>query len=101
MTNNKKAATLEGAAQNKAQAHYSSNDTAAQRHRILDFLCHYGSLSTLDARHKIDVMHPAARVMELRRLGHEIETIWSHETTPEGGKHRVARYHLMSEARAC
>ncbi|BAN24649.1 putative uncharacterized protein [Caballeronia insecticola] len=43
-------------------------------------------------------MHPAARVMELRRHGHEIATVWSHEITPEGGEHRVARYHLMREA---
>ncbi|WP_244109482.1 helix-turn-helix domain-containing protein [Burkholderia anthina] len=97
MMNNKKAATLEGAAQNKAQAHYSSNDAAAQRHRVLDFLRQYGSLSTLDARHKIDVMHPAARIMELRRIGVEISTVWTQEATPEGGWHRVARYHLMRE----
>ncbi|WP_175878034.1 helix-turn-helix domain-containing protein [Burkholderia sp. BCC0097] len=100
MTNNKKAATLKGAAQNKAQDHYSSNDAAAQRHRILDFLRQYGSLSTLDARHKIDVMHPAARIMELRRIGVEISTVWTQEATPEGSWHRVARYHLMREVAA-
>ncbi|TCW63404.1 MULTISPECIES: helix-turn-helix domain-containing protein [Burkholderia] len=100
MTSNKKAATLEGAAKNKAQVHYSSNDAAAQRHRILDFLRQYGSLSTLDARHKIDVLHPAARILELRRIGVEISTIWTQEATPEGGWHRVARYHLMREVAA-
>ncbi|WP_081723352.1 helix-turn-helix domain-containing protein [Paraburkholderia mimosarum] len=91
-----KAATRTSAAKEIFKSQYS-NDAAAQRSRVLDFLRRYGSLSTLDARHLIDVMHPAARVMELRRVGHEIATVWSDEMTPEGGKHRVARYHLMSE----
>lgn len=99
MTQKQKAATQKSAAQKILKPQYS-NGAAAQRSRVLDFLRRYGSLSTLDARHLIDVMHPAARVMELRRIGHEIATVWSHETTPEGSKHRVARYHLMGEARA-
>ncbi|MFT4063359.1 helix-turn-helix domain-containing protein [Paraburkholderia sp.] len=99
MAQKQKAATPESAAKRNLNLQYS-NDAAAQRSRILDFLRRYGSLSTLDVRHMIDVMHPAARVMELRRCGHEIVTVWSNEMTPEGGEHRVARYHLMSEARA-
>lgn len=101
MAKNKKAATLEGAAQIKSQPQFNGNDAATQRHRILDFLRQHGSLSTLDARHMIDVMHPAARVMELRGAGHQITTVWSHEVTPEGGEHRVARYHLTAEVVAC
>ena len=99
MAQNKKAATREGAAQIKSRSKYS-NDTASQRSRLLEFLQKRGSLSTIDARHLIDVMHPAARVMELRRAGHAISTIWTHASTPEGGTHRVARYHLMRKAAA-
>ncbi|UTV54788.1 helix-turn-helix domain-containing protein [Burkholderia arboris] len=73
------------------------NDAAAQRARVLAFLRQHGSLSTLDARHLIDVMHPAARVMELRRYGYDISTVWTREVTPEGCAHRIARYHLMRE----
>lgn len=98
MAQKTKAAARKSAAKKIFKPQYS-NDAAAQRSRVLDFLRRYGSLSTLDARHLIDVMHPAARVMELRRFGHEIATVWSHETTPEGGEHRVARYHLMGEVR--
>jgi hypothetical protein len=101
MPTNKKAATFTGAAQNKSQMQSIGNDTTAQRNRLLHFLQLHGSLSTIDARHLIDVMHPAARVMELRRQGHDIMTAWAHETTPEGGTHRIARYHLMREASAC
>lgn len=100
MAQNKKAAAQKSAAKQILKSQYS-NDAAAQRSRVLEFLRRHGSLSTLDARHLIDVMHPAARVMELRRFGYEIATVWSNETTPEGGEHRVARYHLMSEARGC
>jgi Helix-turn-helix domain len=100
MAQNKKAATREGAAQSKSRSKYS-NDAASQRSRLLEFLRKRGSLSTIDARHLIDVMHPAARVMELRRQGHDIMTAWAHETTPEGGTHRIARYRLMREAAAC
>lgn len=100
MAQNKNATTLAGVAQIKSQSQSIGNDPAAQRSRVLEFLRRHGSLSTLDARHLIDVMHPAARVMELRRSGHAIATIWTHATTPEGGTHRVARYHLMRKAAA-
>lgn len=97
---NKKAATHEGAAQIKSRSKYS-NDAASQRVRLLEFLRKRGSLSTIDARHLIDVMHPAARIMELRQAGYSIVTVWTHATTPEGATHRVARYRLMREARPC
>ncbi|MCA8275247.1 helix-turn-helix domain-containing protein [Burkholderia sp. AU30280] len=100
MAQNKKAAARASAAKKIFRTQSSGNDAAAQRARVLDFLRQHGSLSTLDARYLIDVLHPAARVMELRRFGHEIATVWSHETTPEGGEHRVARYHLMHEVAA-
>ena len=94
MTKNKKAAALPSAAQEILREQYS-NGAAAQRNRVLEFLRQRGSISTIDARHLIDVMHPAARIMELRRAGHPIQTLWTHATTPEGGTHRVARYYLV------
>jgi len=39
-------------------------------------------------------MHPAARVMELRRMGFNIVTVWTSDTTREGNTHRVACYQL-------
>lgn len=72
------------------------NDTssAAQRQRILEWLRKHGSITTIEAREKIDCLHPCGRVMELRKLGHEIETIWTIEPTPCGTLHRVANYVL-------
>ncbi|TAM08290.1 MAG: hypothetical protein EPN70_00685 [Paraburkholderia sp.] len=88
----------QGATQKTSAVNSTGNSLAAQRARILDFLRRRGALSTLDARHEIDVMHPAARVMELRRQGHPILTNWAREMTPEGGTHRVAQYRLMRAA---
>ncbi|WP_063894744.1 helix-turn-helix domain-containing protein [Burkholderia stagnalis] len=96
----KKAAPERAAEAKNFGLQYIDNSAKAQRARVLAFLHEYGSLSTLDARHKIDVMHPAARVMELRERGFRIVTIWSREMTPEGGTHRMARYHLMREVAA-
>lgn len=73
----------------------SGNSTASQRQRLLQAL-RQRSLSTLDARRELDVMHPAARVMELREAGENIITHWSQEPTECGEVHRVARYVLLS-----
>ena len=75
-----------------------STDTSAamQRARMLDALKRR-PLTTLQARRELDVMHPAARVMELRRDGYPIEMVWAHDITAEGYTHRVARYALTGE----
>lgn len=70
-----------------------NNTASAQRARLLDAL-RRESLTTLEARSKLDVLHPAARVMELRRRGHSIVTVWTVDITTEGRPHRVARYIL-------
>lgn len=70
------------------------NSTAAQRARIFDRLQRQ-PLTTLQARAELDVMHPAARVMELRSLGHEIITQRTQEHSEAGELHCVARYVLM------
>lgn len=69
-----------------------------QRAAILDHLSRYGTLTTLEARSGLDIMHPAARVMELRQQGKQIDTIWTVEAAHQGGKlHRVACYLMASE----
>ena len=73
------------------------NSSAAQRERLLAAL-RKGPVTTFDARGRDDVMHPGGRVMELRRMGHSIATIWTVETSDYGRPHRVAKYVLMQEA---
>lgn len=72
----------------------TDNSTASQRSRILAdlILKQSDGLTTLQARHRLDVMHPGMRVCELRKRGYQIATIWTRDYTPEGNGHRVARY---------
>ena len=75
----------------------NENTAAAQRGRVLAAL-KVRKITTLQARQEIDVLHPAARVMELRRAGHDIATEWTFDVNSEGHLHRVARYTLHAEA---
>lgn len=70
-----------------------ANSSEAQRQRILETL-HNRSLTTLEARRELDVLHPAARIMELRKQGYDIQTVRVPDLTSEGFAHYVARYIL-------
>ena len=64
----------------------------SQREQILNWL-RREPLTTLQARKELDIMHPAARVQELRKQ-HNIITHW---TTDDSGKRqrRIACYVLL------
>ncbi|MBV5330657.1 MAG: helix-turn-helix domain-containing protein [Chlorobium sp.] len=68
--------------------------SAVQRQRILEHLKH-DTLTTLQARHALDVMHPGMRICELRKAGHRIEMVWTRDVAPEGHWHRVGKYLLL------
>ena len=70
------------------------NSAESQRKRLLSHLYH-APLTTLQARERLDIMAPAARVMELRKRGHDIKTVWTWDLSPSGKAHRVARYILQ------
>jgi hypothetical protein len=72
-----------------------SLSTEAQRARILQYLQTGKRLTTLYARHYLNTMHPAARVMELRKAGHNIVTHRRKDTDSAGRVHQVAEYVLM------
>lgn len=70
--------------------------TAKQRQAVLSYLQQGHRLTTLTAREELGIMHPAARVMELRKAGYSIVT--NIRTGPDitGTKHSVAEYVLMN-----
>ena len=70
-------------------------DSNSQRQRILAWL-RERPLTTLQARKELDIMHPAARVQELRELGNRIITYWHVTHSDSGTKHRVGRYVLLA-----
>lgn len=67
---------------------------AKQRAALLDALREHGSLTTHDIRAFMGIMHPAGRVCELRRAGHDIETQVGWFPDADGQMHRQALYVL-------
>jgi hypothetical protein len=75
---------------------FANNSVKAQRLRLADCL-RIGPVTTLTARRKLDILHPAGRVKEMRRLVWNIVTERVHEPTDCGKLHRIAKYILLSE----
>lgn len=75
------------------------NDTSAagQHARLLAHLREHGSVDTITARRELNIMHPAARIQELRELGHAIKSHPTTLTDDHGRQHRgVATYYLTT-----
>lgn len=89
---NDKGAPGKGAPKKPARNH--SNSAHAQRQRLLAWLRQHGQIDTITARRELDCLMPAARVLELRRRGFEIATVWIERATDCGKLHRVALYVL-------
>ena len=84
-------------AAHNTQAKFSSNDAHSQRMRLLAKL-REANVSTTDARRELDIMHPAARVQELREQGNIINTVKIAEFTASHRIRHIARYVLVREA---
>jgi hypothetical protein len=82
----------ESATKNNNQS--GSNSLPAQRQRLLNYLRNHGSITTIEARRELDVIHPAGRVLDLRKAGEPIDTVWVEDITEQGKPHRVAKYVL-------
>jgi hypothetical protein len=73
---------------------FTDNSAEGQRARLLEALKR-SPLTTIEIRHDLDIMMPAARIFELRHGGgHNIEKIWVSRHTAAGNLHRVALYIL-------
>ena len=67
---------------------------AAQRVSLLRHMKEHVGITTLQARQLLSVMHPAGRILELRRKGFEIVTAWVYDTDSAGKLHKQALYIL-------
>jgi hypothetical protein len=73
--------------------------TSAQRERLLRFLIDNGSVNTMFARDRLNIMAPAARIKELREQDHKIHTDRIVINDRDGRRHnKVARYVLLELA---
>ena len=66
----------------------------SQRLRLLARL-KIAPVDTITARRELDVMHPAARIMELKKRGNKIDTVRVGRPTDCGKVHSVALYVLQ------
>ena len=66
----------------------------SQRLRLLERL-KIAPVDTITARRELDVMHPAARIQELKQRGNKIDTVRVGRPTDCGKIHRVALYILL------
>ena len=83
-----------GSGAENSHCHFADLSTEAQRARLLDRL-RVGPVSTLEARRSLEILAPAPRILELRRAGYPIATVWTREATEVGISHRVALYVLI------
>ncbi len=80
-----------------SQSRLYPTSTQAQRQRLLKALREAGGkgVTTIQARERLDVMMPAARVHELRHnFGFNIQLLWTVDEDAQRNKHRCAQYVL-------
>jgi len=82
------------ASTNTSAEYFTTLSIDAQRQRLIERL-KQSPITTLEARHELNIMHPAGRVRELRLRGYMILTRWLDDHDPQGRRHRIARYVLM------
>jgi Helix-turn-helix domain len=76
---------------------FNDNSAFNQRLKSLDYLLEHGSITSSEAREKLDIYYPPARIFELRQAGYLIVTIWDNWTSEHGIKHRIGRYVLTQK----
>jgi hypothetical protein len=81
----------------KTKRNFKDNSANNQCLKILDWLLEKNSITTSEAREHLDVMSPAARILQLKQAGYLIVTIWETWVSEYGIKHRIARYVLTQK----
>ncbi|MDX1915068.1 MAG: helix-turn-helix domain-containing protein [Methylophilus sp.] len=91
----KKIAHIKAGSKDKAK--FTDNSAHNQRLKLLDYLLEYGSITTSEAREKLDIYYPPSRAKELRQAGYLINTVWVSWTSDYGIKHRIGNYVLTQK----
>ena len=79
----------------KRKPKFTDNSAQNQRLKLLDYLLEHNSITTSEAREKLDIMSPAPRILELKAKGYLIVTVPAEWVSDYGINHKgVARYVL-------
>ncbi len=95
MTKNKATSPEKKAALEAIGAEFSGNEGHSQSKRLLAALSSF-AITTFEAMRYLDVYHCPARVLQLRKQGHNIVTHWQTVVTEAGVTYRVGLYALES-----
>ena len=74
---------------------FNDNSASSQCARLLEAL-KQGPITTYDAMRKLDCYHPPARIITLRKRGHNITTVKKQIQTEAGTWHWVGLYVLTA-----
>lgn len=80
-----------------SKPNFKDNSASNQCLKLLDWFLEKNSITTKQAQVSLDVMSPAPRILELRKQGYKIKTVWDSWTSEYGIKHRIARYVLTQK----
>lgn len=82
----------------KTKRNFKDNSANNQCLKMLDWLFEKGSITTTQAREHLDIMSPAARILQLKKAGYQFDKINDTWTSEHGINHRgVARYVLIQK----
>ena len=82
----------------KHKIKFTDNSVQNQRLKLLDWLLEKNSITTTQARANLDIMSPAARILELKKHGYLINTVPAEWISEHGINHKgVARYVLTQK----
>ena len=93
MTKNKATSPEKKAALEAIRDEFKGTASHSQAARLLEALSRY-SITTYEAMRHLDVYHCPARILQLRKQGHKIITLWQTVITESGERHRVGLYLL-------
>ena len=93
MEKNKATSPEKKAALEAIREQFKGTGSRSQATRLLEALSRY-PITTFEAMRYLDVYHCPARILELRRQGHNIITHWQTVITESGERHRVGLYLL-------
>ncbi|WP_175832274.1 helix-turn-helix domain-containing protein [Burkholderia cenocepacia] len=80
-------------------ANWPKNTAAHQRSRLLEAMKVRGGVTTLEAMRFLDIVDPRPRIVELRKEGYRIKTLWVRQPSECGRLHSVGLYALTSAQR--
>jgi hypothetical protein len=99
MDKNKATSPEKKAALEAIRDDFKGTASHSQASRLLEALSRF-SITTYEAMRYLDVYHCPARILELRRQGHNIVTHWQTVITESGERHRVGLYLLAGRGTA-